>query len=116
MEAPDCEVKGVSAHENHTNEKSETFDYDENIVTQTIDNLPHIQSKHQNINWSLDEPPRFGYLNSANFMKTALRVTSNRIDIKAEMILEYDTRKGAVNTLNQLLNTYIWKRRKKTLP
>ncbi|GBM23992.1 hypothetical protein AVEN_274407-1 [Araneus ventricosus] len=60
MEAPDCEVKDVPEHENHTSEKSATFDYDENIVTQTIDNVQHIQSKYQNLNWSLDQVPGFG--------------------------------------------------------
>ncbi|GBN67690.1 hypothetical protein AVEN_127557-1 [Araneus ventricosus] len=75
MEAPDCEVKDVSEHENHASEESATSDHDENIVTQTVCNVLHIQTKHQNINRSLDQPPRSGCMNSANFMKTALIVT-----------------------------------------
>ncbi|GBO17778.1 hypothetical protein AVEN_59181-1 [Araneus ventricosus] len=38
----------------------------------------------------------------------------NRIDQNPEMILEYDIRKGAVDTLHQLLNTYICKRKNQT--
>ncbi|GBM52867.1 hypothetical protein AVEN_162370-1 [Araneus ventricosus] len=75
MEAPDCEMEGFSELENHTGEESATSDHDENIVTQTIHNVLHIQSKHQNINWSLDQLPRSGCLNFANFMKTDLSVT-----------------------------------------
>ncbi|GBN48068.1 hypothetical protein AVEN_150134-1 [Araneus ventricosus] len=74
MEAPNCEVKGFSEHENHTSEEGATSDYDANNVIQTIDNAQHIQSKHQNINWSLDQPPRFGCMNSVHFMKTSLSV------------------------------------------
>ncbi|GBN79480.1 Glutamate receptor ionotropic, kainate 2 [Araneus ventricosus] len=74
MEAPNCEVKGFSEHENHTSEKGATSDYDDYIVIQNIDNAQHIQSKHQNINWSLDQPPGFGCLNSTNFMKTSLSI------------------------------------------
>ncbi|GBM09999.1 hypothetical protein AVEN_23989-1 [Araneus ventricosus] len=76
MEAPDCEVEAVSEHENHASEERATSHYDENIVTHSIHNVQHIQSKHQNISWSLDQPARSGSLNSANFMKTSLSVTS----------------------------------------
>ncbi|GBL85198.1 hypothetical protein AVEN_222689-1 [Araneus ventricosus] len=93
MEAPDCEVEDVSQHENHT---IGTSDYDENIVTQTIHNVQHIQYKHQNINWSLDQPPRSAYLNFANFMKTALSVT--RVLLKKETLW----REGIVNITSLL--------------
>ncbi|GBM90197.1 hypothetical protein AVEN_82196-1 [Araneus ventricosus] len=73
METPDCEVEDVFEHENHKSEESETSDYDDNIVTQTVHNVQHIQSNYQNINCSLDPPPRSGYLNSANFIKIKLQ-------------------------------------------
>ncbi|GBN04475.1 hypothetical protein AVEN_84044-1 [Araneus ventricosus] len=73
METPDCEVEDVSQRENHISEESETSDYDDNIVTQTIHNVQHIHSKYQNVNCSLDPPPRSGCLYSANFMKTAFQ-------------------------------------------
>ncbi|GBM81665.1 hypothetical protein AVEN_82580-1, partial [Araneus ventricosus] len=71
----DCEVEDVSEHENHTSEESETSDYDVNIVTQTVHNVQHIQSKHQSINWSFDLPPRSDCMKSSNFVKAAPRVT-----------------------------------------
>ncbi|GBO23380.1 hypothetical protein AVEN_84063-1 [Araneus ventricosus] len=73
LETPDCGVEDVPEHESHTREESETSGYDDNIVARTVHNVILIQSKHQNINWSMDPSPRFGCLNSANFLKIALQ-------------------------------------------
>ncbi|GBM28350.1 hypothetical protein AVEN_229534-1 [Araneus ventricosus] len=72
IETPDSEVEDASEHEIQTSEESETSDNDDNIVTQTVHNGQYIQSKHQNINWSLDPLPRSNCLNSANFIKKQL--------------------------------------------
>ncbi|GBO11620.1 hypothetical protein AVEN_44707-1 [Araneus ventricosus] len=68
METLDCEVEDVSEYENHTRQESETSDYYDNILTQAVHNVQYIQSKLQNMNWSLDPPPRSSCLTSANFM------------------------------------------------
>ncbi|GBN17521.1 hypothetical protein AVEN_142034-1 [Araneus ventricosus] len=68
METLDCEVEDVPEYENHTRLESETSDYYDNIVTQAVHNVQYIQSKLQNMSWSLDPPPRSSCLTSANFM------------------------------------------------
>ncbi|GBM29003.1 hypothetical protein AVEN_40753-1 [Araneus ventricosus] len=110
METPHGEVEDISEQENCTSEESETSENktDENIVTQTVHNVQHIQYDHQNTNWALDPPPRSGCL---TFIKAALRARKEKeydicFDLEAQTTIPKVLRGTTTNyTLHQAFET-----------